>query len=352
MIPPTRILDAENLLNFTQDENWLVIDARSEAEFEADHILDAINLPVLKNEERVEVGCLYKKKPFEARILGAQYISKNIPDILDFIKKTVTREKKICVYCWRGGMRSKSLFLVLYNIGYDVYILRKGYKGYRKLIVSFFENASFNLRVIYGPSGSGKSDLINAIKTDGYAVVNLEEMAAHKGSLLGGSYETQPSQKMFESRLFHSLFLYKQKSNFAPVIVEGESRKIGKIILPDTFFKAMIAAEKIWIELPIKKRAERLAKEYDGLSAAEIFQKIEKIKKYFSNEVFEKLSLAISENNKQEAAALLLQYHYDTYYFKRKKEMFQKKIIVTTWNQLYADMKSYLAGISADSKII
>ncbi|MDH5720981.1 MAG: tRNA 2-selenouridine(34) synthase MnmH [Spirochaetia bacterium] len=342
MVPPSRIIEAETLLSSLEEENWFIIDVRSQDEYKLDHFPESVNLPVLNNKERAEVGLLYKKDPFSARLMGADYILKNIPGILKDLKKPASR-RKICVYCWRGGMRSKSLFSVLFLIGYDVYFLKKGYKAYRKRVVSFFETENYNLRVIYGPSGSGKSDLINALKSDGFYAVNLEEMASHKGSMLGGDFETQPAQKMFESRLFYALSSYKKLNNDKPIIVEGESRKIGKILLPDKFYHSMIESEKIWVELPLRERAKRLAEEYSGLSKNIILVKVEKIKQYFSKEVFSKIETFIAEDNKLKTAELLLEHHYDTYYFKRKKDLFQKKFIVPTWNKLYSDLKKYFS---------
>ncbi|MDH5717915.1 MAG: tRNA 2-selenouridine(34) synthase MnmH [Spirochaetia bacterium] len=343
MFQKSKIISVGNLLiELKTGKKTLLIDVRSEKEFEEDHVPGAVNLPVLTNKEREEVGTLYKKNSFEARRLGARLIAQNVPGILKFIENNADKDTIIYLYCWRGGMRSKSLFTVLDLIGYKTFLLDKGYKAYRRFVYDFLKNETFSMITIYGPSGSGKTALIESLRADGLSAVNIENLASHKGSLLGGDFETQPSQKKFESLLVKSIIEEKLKNNLF-FIVEGESRKIGKINLPFNFYSQMINGKKIWIELPLKLRAKRLAEEYENNSNDYILNKVLLIKKFISKENYEKLTEYIKRGDKTSAAEVLLESHYDNYYYKRKKDAFVKEFNFMAWEEIYKEVKEFLS---------
>ncbi|MCB1178956.1 MAG: hypothetical protein KDK36_15330, partial [Leptospiraceae bacterium] len=163
----------DDLVLFTENPGCVIIDVRSESEFELDHIPGSINFPVLNDDERKEVGTIYKKNPFTAKQLGARLISSNISKILQKIEDLI-EEKSINpskvefkIYCWRGGMRSRSLFIVMEMIGYKVSLIKGGYKEYRKGIINYLsEFQSENLLVIHGLSGSGKTEILEILEKE------------------------------------------------------------------------------------------------------------------------------------------------------------------------------------------
>lgn len=319
MIQNSKIKTIDTILNDYSLSTHILIDVRSESEFAEDHIPEAINLPVLNNEERAEVGTEYKKNPFIARQLGAKLIAGNLKKnlekvedlIIKFNKSNIEKHKPFChfvIYCWRGGMRSKSLFTVMDLIGYKTSLIDGGYQAYRRYVNDFFHNAYLPDAIsIYGPSGSGKSELISNLMLYGFPAVHLEKYANHKGSLLGGDPMFQPSQKLFESYLFQAT--YKKKY----IIVEGESKKIGRLLLPEKFYNKMFSGKKVWVELPLELRAMRIAEEYD-FSNEFILHKLQFLKKFIDGKIFSAIAEAVAADDRYTAAILLLKYHYDKHY--------------------------------------
>jgi tRNA 2-selenouridine synthase len=210
-----------------------LIDARSPSEYHEDHLPGAISLPVLDDEERARVGTLYKQdSPFAARRLGAALVSRNIARHLETALAGKPRAWRPLVYCWRGGKRSGALAHVLREVGWAARTLEGGYRAYRRWVVAELaaQPARFAYRVVHGATGSGKSRLLRALARAGAQVLDLEALAAHRGSVLGGlPGEPQPSQKRFESRLYAALAALDPGR---PVYVEGESRKIGQLQVP------------------------------------------------------------------------------------------------------------------------
>lgn len=240
-----------------------IIDVRSESEFAEDHIPGAINCPVLNDQERIKVGTMYKQvSPFDAKKLGAALVASNAARHLreQFINHQ--RDWKPLVYCWRGGERSNALAHILSRVGWRTSRLQGGYKAYRRTVIEELQTlpARFVWRVVCGMTGTGKSQLLRALKTQGAQVLDLEELAAHRGSVLGNLPDApQPAQKMFESRVWHAL---KHLSPDRPVFVESESRKIGRLRVPAELIDAMWQSACVVIEAPIPVRVALLMDEY------------------------------------------------------------------------------------------
>ena len=211
-----------------------IIDVRSEGEFAEDHIPDAINCPVLDNDERGRVGTIYKQiSSFEAKKIGATLISANIAHHLRERFQDRPRDWRPLVYCWRGGSRSGALAHVLQQVGWRVGQLDGGYKAYRRAVVSDLAvlPLKYDWRVVCGLTGAGKSRLLRALRDCGGQVLDLEALAAHRGSVLGNlPHAPQPSQKMFESMIWGALRGFFPTS---PIYVEAESKKIGNLRVPD-----------------------------------------------------------------------------------------------------------------------
>jgi tRNA 2-selenouridine synthase len=240
-----------------------IIDVRSPAEYAEDHIPGAISAPVLDDAERAEVGSLYKQvSAFDAKKLGASLVARNVAGHVQSLFKDKPKDWHPLVYCWRGGKRSGAMAHILREIGWDAETLEGGYKAYRRFVVSQLQSLpqGLDFRVIHGPTGSGKSRLLAALKRAGTQVLDLEDLAAHRGSVLGHLPDRpQPSQKMFESLLLQEL------SNLAPgkpVFVEGESKKIGELQVPDALMERMRASPCILLETDLDTRVELLMDEY------------------------------------------------------------------------------------------
>ena len=240
-----------------------IIDVRSEGEFALDHLPGAINCPVLNNEERVRVGTLYKQVgSFEAKKLGAALVSRNIAQHLETQFADKPRDWKPLVYCWRGGNRSGSLSHVLARIGWPAIQLDGGYKAYRAHVSAALEAPpDLQWRVVCGTTGSGKSRLLETLDSIGAQVLDLERLAAHRGSVLGHlPHEPQPSQKMFETRIWDTL---RRFDTDRPVFVESESKKVGNLRVPDAVMERMRAAPCIALTLSRPNRVRLLMEDYE-----------------------------------------------------------------------------------------
>ena len=217
-----------------------IIDARSPAEFAEDHLPGAINWPVLDDEQRRIVGTLYvQTSALQARKLGAAMAARNIADHLDRWITDKPREWQPLVYCWRGGQRSGSLAWFLDQIGFRSAKLQGGYKGFRAIVRQDLAAwpARFDFRVLAGRTGSGKTRLLQALATEGAQVLDLEALARHRGSILGGlPGQPQPTQKAFDNRLWQAL---RALDAARPVFVESESKKIGRLQLPDALIERL-----------------------------------------------------------------------------------------------------------------
>ncbi len=240
-----------------------ILDARTPAEFAEDHIPGAVSAPVLDDRERAEVGTLYKQvSPFEAKKVGAALVAKNVARHIESKFNSYPKTWRPLVYCWRGGKRSGAMAHILREVGWDAATLEGGYRAYRRYVVSELSSkpAHLDFRVVHGPTGSGKSRLLQALRGAGAQVLDLEELAAHRGSVLGTlPGRPQPSQKMFESLVLAALQGFDASR---PVFVEGESKKIGQLHVPDALIERMRASECVRLETSLETRVALLLDEY------------------------------------------------------------------------------------------
>ncbi|SFC41274.1 tRNA 2-selenouridine synthase [Polaromonas sp. OV174] len=241
-----------------------VIDARSEGEYAEDHLPGAINWPSLHDEERKIVGTQYKQiSAFEAKKLGASLVAKNIAEHIQREVLDKPKEWQPLVYCWRGGKRSGSLALILDQIGFKVTLVDGGYKAFRAALVADIPQlaARHQYRVVCGPTGSGKTRLLQALAAHGAQVLDLEALAHHRSSVLGMIPGlAQPSQKAFDSRIWAALRGF---DPLLPVYIESESKKVGNVAVPEGLITAMRASPCLNLELPEDERVALLLEDYD-----------------------------------------------------------------------------------------
>jgi tRNA 2-selenouridine synthase len=241
-----------------------VIDARSESEFALDHLPGALNWPSLNDAERHEVGSEYVQvSAFTARKRGAALVARNVARHVETFVQPLERDWRPLVYCWRGGQRSGALATVLDQIGFTVHVLDGGYQAFRRQVLAELEPlpATLQWRLVCGRTGSAKSRLLQALARQGAQVLDLEALACHRGSLLGLlPGQPQPSQKAFETALWQALRSYDPAR---PVYVEGESRTIGRLRVPEPLLERLRAAPCLQVQMPLAARVAFLLRDYE-----------------------------------------------------------------------------------------
>lgn len=296
-----------------------IIDVRSPGEFAEDRIPTAINLPVLDNAERAEVGTIYKQSPFTARKTGAALVAKNISQHLIEHFASKDKDYRPLVYCWRGGQRSNSMAAVLSQIGWQVTVLEGGYKTYRTYVREQLEKLpeDFNYKLLCGLTGSGKTYILRQLKQRGAQVLDLEAIANHRGSLLGeewiGKPASQPSQKYFESLLVQQLQSFELGKT---VWVESESNKIGRVYLPQSLWQKMKQAKCIEIQLPLAARVQFLLQEYPHLATHPdvLKAKLALLKSRYGRDKLNQWYQLIDTGKGEAFVQDVLQSHYDPSY--------------------------------------
>ena len=325
------IITIEHTDEFRQFDE--IIDVRSPSEFAEDHVPGAINRPVLSDEQRIEVGTIYKQhSPFAAKRIGAAYVAENIAHHLVHSFDNRPKNWRPLIMCWRGGQRSGAMTLILRKIGWDATQLHGGYKEYRKLVVDELSAIPrlLNFKVICGPTGSGKSRVLQALAQQGQQVLDLEEIACHKGSVLGVLPNArQPSQKMFETRLLEALHRFDPAR---PVYVEAESRKIGTIHLPDALIETMRAGSCVIIDASFEARINFLLGDYDYFIAAPewLNSRLNELRKLQSREAIERWKDYVKNAQWSELVRELLEQHYDPLYRQSQNRNFSGMSTSTT----------------------
>ena len=302
-----------------------LLDARSPAEFADDHVPAATNCPVLSNDERIRVGTLYKQvSPFEARKIGAVLVARNIAQHIETLMLEKPKNWRPLVYCWRGGQRSGAFCHILREIGWDAQRLHGGYKSWRQHVMAGLETLppTLHYRVITGPTGSGKSRLLERLAALGAQVLHLESLAHHRGSVLGLLPEdTQPSQRGFETALFIALA---NLDAARPVFVEAESRLIGKLRVPDAMLHALRASPCIALDVAAGARRDFLLGAYDWLLINPEFlrQQLERLKEVQGKAVISRWNALIDAGDYATLVSELLASHYDALYHRSQQGHF------------------------------
>lgn len=294
-----------------------IIDVRSPAEFALDHIPGAVNYPVLDNDERIEIGTLYKQvSPFAAKKLGAAFVSRNIANHLQNSLLDYPREWRPLIYCWRGGERSRAFTHILNRIGWKAMQLERGYQGFRRTVINGLDQAAkdYSFQVICGMTGSGKTRILQELKALGAQILDLEALAIHRGSVLGNEPNIdQPSQKGFETQLWNA-FNALDKSRI--IFVESESKKVGGVHIFDPLMDKIRIGKCIELRSSTQTRVSWLLREYHHfLSDANSFKrKLSLLTFRYGKVQIEKWNAAIDEGGFSSLVEELLVMHYDPSY--------------------------------------
>jgi tRNA 2-selenouridine synthase len=292
------------------------IDVRSPAEFALDHLPGAVNHPVLDDAERARIGTLYTGSAFEARRLGAAIVARNIAAMLDGALAGKARDWQPLVYCWRGGQRSRALAHVLNEVGWRAIQLDGGYRAYRRYVVGQIETlpSRFRFVVLCGLTGSGKSRLLAALAAAGAQTLDLEALARHRGSLLGEfPGVVQPSQKAFETAIVEALAAFDPSR---VVFVESESKRIGRLQLPETLLGCMRRARSVTLVTALAQRIALIKEEY-GLridDPAVLAQRLQPLAPLVGKAVLKRWELLAAETHWDALIGELLDLHYDPLY--------------------------------------
>lgn len=296
-----------------------LIDVRTPLEFEEDHIPGAYNVPLLSNEERAEVGTIHKQiGPVEARKRGLELTCHRFYDMASRIL-SLSAGRPIVVYCWRGGLRSHSVAMLVETCGTPARQLVGGYKAFRNHVSDYFEKCDFpfELIVMHGLTGVGKTMFINGLNRATWGFIDLEGIACHRGSAFGAlGLEQKFSQKHFETVMWDA---FRRQPASGPVVLEGESRRIGRYFLPGNLYRKMEGSCKIWCRTDIETRIQRLTAEYDRPEYREgIVNAIERIRKKLGGNCYAELTRCIDDWDVKGIARGLIEGYYDRIYYKKR----------------------------------
>lgn len=293
-----------------------IIDVRSPAEFAEDHLPGAINLPVLDDEQRAQVGTIYKQiSPFDARKLGGALVAANAARHISTVLADKPGSWKALVYCWRGGQRSGSFAMILSQIGWRVDKIEGGYKSWRARVVERVTNLPISSPIIVldGNTGSAKTEILQHLAARGHQVIDLEGLAHHRGSLFGAMPGGQPSQKMFEGHLAAAL---ESLDPTRPVLMEAESSRIGDLSLPRAVWKGLCGAPRLHLSVPLAARAAYTAAAYSDMTAdpEAILGIIDKLRPQHSAAQIGQWREQAEQGQWADLAEGLMQQHYDPRY--------------------------------------
>lgn len=302
-----------------------VVDVRSPAEFEAGHVTGAISIPLFADDERAIVGTIYKQQGKKDAIeKGLEIVGPKMAALAKQAEEAAS-DGALGVYCWRGGMRSNRMAWLFEQVGLNCTVLEGGYKAYRNTVLNGFSSLE-NLIVIDGPTGSGKTDILHALRDAGEQILDLEGIANHKGSAFGNiGLPKQPSSQQFQNDLFDEL----QKLNPEKRIwIEREGMTIGRVYLPQPLWEKMRVSTAVAISVPMELRVERLVNDYGQASHTDLEKSIRKLQQKLGGQDMNTALELLDENRLAEVAELLLHYYDKRYSFSKEKYLDNKPFSV------------------------
>ena len=323
----------ENLSFFARQKFDEVIDVRSPSEFAEDHIPGAINLPVLNDSEREEVGTIYRQQSKQvARRIGAAYATSNISRFLSGYFSSKPNTYRPLVYCWRGGMRSQSMATILNSVGWYTNVVENGYRSWRNEVVLRLRTTPLAYRFILidGQTGAGKTKILHELANLGSQILDIEKLANHRGSVFGSLQDNkQPTQKYFESLVFDAL---DRLDPTQVIFVEAESPKIGRRAIPKTLVDEMRRSPRIELCADLENRADNLVACYADLIAApaRLASAIEFLRPFHATDTVNKWQTLASEQQYRILAEDLIARHYDPCYLRQRRKRRDKPLAHVT----------------------
>jgi tRNA 2-selenouridine synthase len=302
----------EELLKVHKQKNAVLIDVRSPSEFEEFTIAGSVNIPFFTDKERSEIGTLYKQVSVQAaKERGLEIVSAKLPA---FVKEFAAIPGQKVVYCWRGGMRSKTTATVLSLMGIHTNRLAGGIREYRKWVVDTLNGFEFKPHciVLNGYTGTGKTHILRTLAEEGYPVLDLEGLAGHRGSIFGQIGLKPRNQKTFEGALLHELL----RLNDEPIVfIEAESKRIGRVTLPESVIRAKDSGTQFFLDLPKEERIRNILADYEPHKhAEECIEAFERIRKRIHTPVATDIAHNLQGGDFAAATALLLEFYYDQRY--------------------------------------
>ena len=318
---PATMFEPRTLADFQAAEFDEVIDVRSPSEFAEDHVIGAVNLPVLSDAQRSLVGRIYTgESRFRAKRVGAALVARNIADHLDGHLAGMPGEYRPLVYCWRGGERSGAMAEILGRVGWRVEALAGGYRSWRRLVSRLLYDTGFPARVILlaGNTGTAKTPILRQLAASGAQIIDLEALASHRGSLFGATGSGQPSQKRFESALAVGV---DRLDPDLPVVIEAESSRIGQCQIPPSLWRAMQAAPRIELQASVEIRVANIMAEFSDLvdDPARLKDAILLLGPFHSRDRIAAWLEAASERRFEALVAELITHHYDPRYHRHRE---------------------------------
>lgn len=300
-------------------KQYPVLDVRSPSEYAAGHIPGACSLPLFTDEERAIVGTAYKQVSREHAVnKGLEIFGSKMKQLADTAKKNYKGETTFLVHCWRGGMRSGTVGWLLELYGFKVYLLRGGYKAFRRSALESFSK-EWNINILGGRTGSGKTMILKELGQLGEQIIDLEGLAHHKGSSFGALGEKpQPTQELFENKLFMEL---KALDNTRSVWIEDESNMIGTKVIPKVFFLKMRNSPVYFLDIPFETRLNYLTQEYGKFSPEEIKEAIIRITKKLGGQHAKAAIEAVDTGEFKTAFGICLSYYDKTYEYGKNKRV-------------------------------
>jgi tRNA 2-selenouridine synthase len=319
----------------------VVLDIRTPAEFAEGHLQGAISFPLFSDEERVVVGTLYKQQGKDTAVLkGLELVG---PKLKKFVLQARKHPGPLCLYCWRGGMRSSSMAWLLETAGREVYLLEGGYKAYRTYGRDLI-SSGLKLIMLSGPTGSGKTEILHQLMALGHQVLDLEGLANHRGSSFGGiGQPPQPSTEQFTNLIFEQVMGFDLSK---PIWVEGESQAIGRVSILNELFSQMNCCQTIRIDPPRDERIERLLRDYAGFPAGELQRSIENISKRLGGKDTQDTLEALQAGDFRKVTDITLAYYDKGYDFSmaRRNTKMIKFVADTYLPELIAPELAEFAG--------
>jgi tRNA 2-selenouridine synthase len=343
----TRALTIQEALLRRDDFIW--VDVRSESEFERAHIPNAINVPILCDEDRAAVGRAYKHEGREAAVMLG--LSLTGPKFASIYQKLMEiqhhHQKKLLFYCWRGGLRSQIASTITQWSGHPVFIIKDGYKSFRNWTLQTLQTP-INIVLIAGHTGSGKTELLQILEEKGQAIINLERRANHKGSALGGvGMPTQPRNEMFENLIAID---YLQINNNQTVYIENESRTVGQCAVPEGLWKQMQLAPSLEIQVPTETRIQRIIQEYGKLPKDQLIQQTQKLRKRLGGQHEQAAVQALQADDFKTWVEILLVYYDKSYQHFVNNNNTKITPVPWDWNQIESSLLTFLNTPKNESK--